>query len=73
MNFLLLSYHVFCLTNNALMVISKLLMLVYFKTLLSGGVFKDLQKKIFLAFDFCRFCVVIRFFIPTTTANDLRL
>ena len=26
-----------------------------------------------LALDFCRFCVVIRFFIPTTTANDLRL
>jgi len=28
---------------------------------------------ILLAFDFCRFCVVIRFFIPATTANDLRL
>ena len=28
---------------------------------------------IFLAFDFCRFCVVIRFFIPATTANELRL
>jgi len=28
---------------------------------------------IFLAFDICRFCVVIRFFLPTTTANDLRL
>ena len=27
----------------------------------------------FLAYDFCRFCVVIRFFIPATTANDLRL
>ena len=27
----------------------------------------------FLAFDWCRFCVVIRFFIPTTTANDVRL
>ena len=28
----------------------------------------------FLAFDFCRFCVVIRFFfIPATTSNDLRL
>ena len=27
----------------------------------------------FLAFDFCRFCVVIRFFIPATMANDLRL
>jgi len=26
-----------------------------------------------LAIDFCRFCVVIRFFIPATTANDLRL
>ena len=26
-----------------------------------------------LGFDFCRFCVVIRFFIPATTANDLRL
>ena len=26
-----------------------------------------------LAFDFCRFCVVIRFFRPATTANDLRL
>ena len=26
-----------------------------------------------LAFDFCRFCVVILFFIPSTTANDLRL
>ena len=29
--------------------------------------------KFFLAFDFCRFCVVIRFFIPATTANDLQL
>ena len=29
--------------------------------------------KRFLAFDFCRFCVIIRFFIPATTANDLRL
>ena len=28
---------------------------------------------LFLAFDFCWFCVVIRFFIPATTANDLRL
>ena len=28
---------------------------------------------IFLAFDFCRFCVVIRFFHPATTANDMRL
>ena len=27
----------------------------------------------FLAFDICRFCVVIRFFIPSTAANDLRL
>ena len=28
---------------------------------------------LFLAFDFCRFCVVIHgFFIPATTANDLR-
>ena len=26
----------------------------------------------FLVFDFCRFCMVIRFFIPATTANDLR-
>ena len=26
-----------------------------------------------LSFDVCRFYVVIRFFIPTTTANDLRL
>ena len=25
------------------------------------------------AFDFCRFCVVIRFFFPATTANGLRL
>ena len=25
----------------------------------------------FLAFDFCRFYVVIRFFMPATTANDL--
>ena len=25
-----------------------------------------------LAFDFCRFCVVIPFLIPATTANDLR-
>ena len=25
---------------------------------------------VFLSFDFCRFCVVIRFFIPVTTAND---
>ena len=40
--------------------------------------FENYKKKymfliIFLAFDFCRFCVVIRFFIPATTANDLRL
>ena len=28
---------------------------------------------IFLASDFCRFCVVSRFFIPVTTANDIRL
>ena len=28
---------------------------------------------VFLAFDFCRFCELIRFFIPATTANDLRL
>ena len=28
---------------------------------------------LFLAFHFCRFCVVVRFFHPTTTANDLRL
>ena len=27
----------------------------------------------FLAFDLCRFCMIICFFIPTTTANDLRL
>ena len=27
----------------------------------------------FLAFNFCRFCMVICFFIPATTANDLRL
>ena len=27
----------------------------------------------FLPFDFCRFCVVIRFFIPATMANELRL
>ena len=27
----------------------------------------------FLAFDFSRFCVIIRIFIPATTANDLRL
>ena len=27
----------------------------------------------FLAFDFCRFCVVIRFFYPATTANELSL
>ena len=27
----------------------------------------------FLTFDFCQFCVVIRFFIPATTANDLQL
>ena len=26
--------------------------------------------KLFLAFEFCRFCVVIRFFIPVTMAND---
>ena len=28
---------------------------------------------LFFAFDICLFCVVIRFFIPATTANDLRL
>ena len=27
----------------------------------------------FLVFDFCQFCVVIRFFHPATTTNDLRL
>ena len=27
----------------------------------------------FLAFDFCRVCVVIRFFHPRHTANELRL
>ena len=26
---------------------------------------------LFLAFDFCGFCVVILYFIPATTANDL--
>ena len=32
------------------------------------------QILFFLAFDFCRFCVVIRvFFIPATMTNDLRL
>ena len=31
------------------------------------------KKKFNLAFDLCRFCVVIHFFIPTTPANDLRL
>jgi len=30
-------------------------------------------NEIILTFDFCWFCVVIRFFIPATTANDLRL
>ena len=30
-------------------------------------------KMFFLAFDFCRFCVVIRIFHPATTANNLRL
>ena len=28
---------------------------------------------VFLAFDFCRFCVVIQFFHPATTVNDFRL
>ena len=28
---------------------------------------------VFLAFDFCQFCMVIGFFLPTTMANDLRL
>ena len=32
-----------------------------------------LKWRFFLAFDFCRFCLVISFFIPATTANDLRL
>ena len=27
----------------------------------------------YMTLDFCRFCVVIRFFIPATTTNDLRL
>ena len=31
------------------------------------------KKLFFFAFDFCRFCVVIWFFIPATTANELRL
>ena len=30
-------------------------------------------KTFFLAVDICRFCMVIRFFFPATTANDLRL
>jgi len=28
---------------------------------------------LFLALDFCRFCMVIRVFHPATMANDLRL
>ena len=35
--------------------------------------FNDPKSNFFLVFDFGRFCVVIRFFIPATTANDLRL
>ena len=33
----------------------------------------DMPFFLFLAFDFCRFCVVIRFFITATKAKDLRL
>ena len=29
------------------------------------------EEIFFFSFDFCRFCVVIRFFIPATPANDL--
>ena len=36
-------------------------------------VVKNVCVLIFLACDICRFCVVIRFFIPATTANDIRL
>ena len=32
-----------------------------------------ISKFFFLGFDYCRFRVVIRFFIPATTANDLQL
>ena len=34
---------------------------------------QDIYILLFLSLDFCRFCVVSHFFIPATTANDLRL
>jgi len=39
----------------------------------SALILKISVMNFFLAFGFCLFCVVIRFFIPATTANDLRL
>ena len=39
-----------------------------------GDLFCKFFVVVFVAFNFCRFCVVIWvFFIPATTANDLRL
>ena len=36
-----------------------------------NGCFKWRCNALFLGFDFCRFCLAIRFFSPATTANDL--
>ena len=52
-----------------------LLMTKYIRSSTLKTTFNMLKlKRKCLAVDFCRFCVVIRvFFIPATTANDLRL
>ena len=36
-------------------------------------VVKNIRVLFLLACNICRFCVVIRFFIPATTTNDIRL
>ena len=44
-----------------------------FDIIIFSATFSMPTDYIFLAVDFCRLCVVIRFFIPATKANDLRL
>ena len=44
-----------------------------FKKLITCSLLLYILMYFISSFDFCRFCVVIRFFIPATTANDLRL
>ena len=47
-----------------------------YKEICYGCIVLNFENKVFkkkIVFDFCRFCVVIRFFISATTANDLPL